>query len=108
MTDDASLATQTNRKQLQQIITGLSEGVILVEPDHRIVWANESALQLHGVETVEDLGADVDAYRERFALRYRNNHPLQAGNYPIDRVIAGETFSDVIVEVIPAADPDRC
>ena len=74
MTDDASLATQTNRKQLQQIITGLSEGVILVEPDQRIVWANESALQLHGVETVEDLGADVAAYRERFALRYRNNH----------------------------------
>ncbi len=108
MTDDASLATQTNRKQLQQIITGLSEGVILVEPDQRIVWANESALQLHGVETVEDLGADVAAYRERFALRYRNNHRLQAGNYPIDRVIAGETFSDVIVEVIPAADPDRC
>ena len=45
-----------------------------MEPDQRIVWANESALQLHGVETVEDLGADVAAYRERFALRYRNNH----------------------------------
>ncbi len=105
-TDHATLRRQTNRSQLQQIITGLSEGVILIEPDHTIVWANEAALRVHGVETVADLGADVDEYRERFALRYRNNHRLQAGSYPIDRVIAGESFSDVIVEVVPAADPD--
>ncbi|MGJ7611628.1 MULTISPECIES: PAS domain S-box protein [unclassified Variovorax] len=102
--NDRVLQTQTDRRQLQQIITGLTEGVMLVEPDQRIVWANEAALKMHGVVTIADLGGDVTQYRERFRLRYRNNHPLQEGQYPIERVIAGECFSDVIVEVFPAHD----
>ncbi len=102
--NDRVLQTQTDRRQLQQIITGLTEGVILVEPDQRILWANDAALKMHGIESVADLGRDVTQYRERFRLRYRNNHPLQDGQYPIERVIAGECFSDVIVEVFPADD----
>ncbi|WP_295987383.1 helix-turn-helix transcriptional regulator [uncultured Variovorax sp.] len=102
--NDRVLQTQTDRRQLQQIITGLTEGVMLIEPDQRIVWANEAALKMHGVGLVCELGEDVTQYRERFRLRYRNNHPLQEGQYPIERVIAGECFSDVIVEVFPVHD----
>lgn len=104
--NDAVLHRQTDRHQLQQIIRGLSDGVILIEPDQRIVWANDAALKMHGVDAIEGLGASVVEYRERFALRYRNRHRLVEGNYPIDRVVAGEAFSDVVVEVVPAADED--
>jgi PAS domain S-box-containing protein len=100
--NDRTLHTETDRRQLQQIITGLTEGVILVEPDQRILWANEAALKMHGVEKVDDLGHDVTEYRQRFRLRYRNNHNLLVGQYPIERVIAGECFTDVVVEVFPA------
>jgi PAS domain S-box-containing protein len=96
---EAVLARETNRRQLQQIISGLSDGVILLEPDQTILWANEAALQMHGVSKLAELGTNGDQYRERFALRYRNNHPLDADQYPISRVAAGDTFSDVIVEV---------
>ncbi|MBB3820788.1 PAS domain-containing protein [Xanthomonas arboricola] len=44
----SSPPSSTNRRQLQQIITGLSEGVILIEPDQSITWANEAALAMHG------------------------------------------------------------
>lgn len=37
--NDQVLRTQTDRRQLQQIIAGLTEGVILIEPDQRILWA---------------------------------------------------------------------
>jgi len=87
------LGQARGRHQLQQIIAGLSEGVILIEPGQRIVWSNEAALAMHGVESLEDLGATVDAYRRRFRLRYRNNHILKKSDYPLARVIAGETFS---------------
>lgn len=96
---DAVLRSQTDRHQLQQIIAGLSEGVILVEPDQSIIWANEAALKMHGVAALADLGGTVTQYRERFRLRYRNNHRLDHGQYPIERVIAGECFTDVVVEV---------
>ena len=94
-----------DRSQLTTIIAGLMEGVILIEPDQRIAWANDAALAMHGVETVAGLGTDVSDYRSRFSLRYRNNHLLADGFYPIERVIAGEVFDDVVVEVAPARNP---
>ncbi|MGZ0701073.1 PAS domain S-box protein [Pseudomonas piscis] len=97
----AVLATETNRHQLQQIISGLSDGVILIETDkaRSLLWANEAALAMHGVSEVAQLGANAREYAQRYALRYRNNHPLALDSYPISRVAAGETFSDVVVEV---------
>src|SRR5476651_2712435 len=103
----AVLAKETNRRQLQQIISGLSDGVILAEVDQTILWANEAALTMHGVSEIEALGVNTAQYAKRFALRYRNNHPLPLDSYPLSRVAAGEEFSDVVVEVTPAADENR-
>lgn len=95
------MTESVDRSQLQMIIAGLSEGVIIIEPDQTITWANESALSMHGVETLDQLGRSVDAYRANFVLRYRNNHLLGDDQYPAERVTAGETFADVIVVVAP-------
>jgi PAS domain S-box-containing protein len=101
------LTTETNRRQLQQIIAGLSDGVILLELDQTILWANAAALAMHGVSEIDELGANAEEYAKRFALRYRNNHPVPADNYPIGRIARGEVFSDVLVEVTPADDDTR-
>ncbi len=101
------LTTETNRRQLQQIIAGLSDGVILLELDQTLLWANEAALTMHGVRRISELGANAKEYAKRFALRYRNNHPVPAENYPINRVARGDTFSDVLVEVTPLDDEAR-
>ncbi len=101
---DAGVTADVDRHELRQIIAGLSEGVILVEPDQTIAYANEAALAMHGVENLDELGGDVDAYRDRFTLRYRNNRTPE--HYPIERVVAGERFHDVVVEVRRADRPD--
>ncbi len=90
------------RSQLQLIIAGLTDGVILVDPDQSLAWANQAALAMHGVVSIDDLGADVTEYRRNFQLNYRNNHAVDAGEYPIERVVTGEAFDDVVVEVTPA------
>jgi PAS domain S-box-containing protein len=97
---------QAERSQLEQIIAGLTEGVILIEPDQTITYANEAALRMHGVESFAALGRTVDEYRRNFALRYRNNHLVQPGSYPIERVIAGEAFDDVVVQVAHRDRPE--
>ena len=91
----------SSRRQLQQIVAGLSEGVILVDAHQAITWANEAALAMHGVSDLAALGTTVDEYRGRFQLRYRNNRRLSKGQYPIERIVSGEAFHDVIVEVTP-------
>ena len=96
-----------DQRQLKQIIAGLTDGVILIGTDQRILWANEAALAMHGTRRIKDLGATVGGYRRRFRLRYRNNRPVERGKYPIERVAAGENFSDVIVEVTRAGNPEQ-
>ncbi|WP_242206452.1 MULTISPECIES: helix-turn-helix transcriptional regulator [unclassified Pseudomonas] len=101
------LTTETNRRQLQQIIAGLSDGVILLELDQSILWANEAAMAMHGVSRITDLGHNADEYAKKFNLRYRNNHSISAENYPISRVARCESFNDVLIEVSPTDDPER-
>lgn len=98
------MTVDVDRHELRQIVAGLSEGVVLVEPDQTIAYANEAALAMHGVDSIDELGTDVDAYRARFALRYRNNRTPD--HYPIERVVAGEQFHDVVVEVRRADRPE--
>jgi PAS domain S-box-containing protein len=95
---------QVDRRQLQQIVAGLTEGVVLIDPDCSIAWANEPALAMHGVQQLKDLGADATQYRKNFILKYRNNHLLDAKQYPIDRVLAGQSLRDVVVEVTKRDD----
>jgi PAS domain S-box-containing protein len=97
---------QVDRRQLQQIVAGLTEGVVLIDPDCSIAWANEPALAMHGVQQLKDLGADATQYRKNFILKYRNNHLLDAKQYPIDRVLAGQSLRDVVVEVTKRDDED--
>lgn len=95
-------------RQLQEIIFGLTDGVILIGTDRRIIWANEAALTMHGVRKIGELGTTVGQYRKRFRLSEREqNRMLGRGAYPIERVVAAETFSEVTVEVRPAADPEQ-
>lgn len=94
-----STRTHVDRRQLQQIIGGLTDGVMLLDPDGSIVWVNEAAIAVHGCIRAEELGASAAQYRKRFLLKYRNNHRLAAKQYPIERALAGETFSEVVVEV---------
>jgi PAS domain S-box-containing protein len=93
------MGNRIQQSQLQQIVSGLSEGVILIGPDQRITWANAAALAMHGVSAIEQLGHDVASYRANYALTYRNKNKLGDGNAPVDRVVAGEAFHDVVVEV---------
>jgi PAS domain S-box-containing protein len=88
-------------RHLEQLISGLTAGVILVDPSGVIINANAAALQMHGVAKPQDLGATADDYCQKFCLRYRNHRRLTKREYPIMRMLAGESFPDEVVEVAP-------
>ncbi len=106
--DKGSNVPKINRVVLQNLIAGLSDGLILLENDGTVAWANSAALEMHRVEAVSELGADTASYRRNFTLRYRNNHLLDEGQYPLERLLAGETFEDVTVEISPSDDETEC
>ncbi|RYD61391.1 MAG: PAS domain-containing protein, partial [Sphingomonadales bacterium] len=93
---------------LEQLMTGLLEGVILMDPTGVILSANPAALAMHGVKAVEDLGDTADAYASRFRLRYRDRRTLPRRDYPLMRLLKGESFPDLIVEVTPVDADQPC
>ncbi|MHB8285682.1 MAG: PAS domain-containing protein, partial [Caulobacteraceae bacterium] len=97
---------EPNRAQLRQIIAGLTDGVILIEPDSRIVWANEAALAMHGVDHVADLGGSVEGYHKLFRLKYRNGRDVPPDSYPAARLCRGEDFTDLLIDVSSRRNPD--
>lgn len=105
--NDTSLPVGLRQSQLQQLISGLDDGVVLVKFDRTILWANERALALHGVRRLEELGGDIEAYRKRFHLTYRNKQPVHTNDFPIERVMKGETPRAVTIEVSPTGQPDN-
>ncbi|WP_262408399.1 helix-turn-helix transcriptional regulator [Sphingomonas sp. JC676] len=79
----------------------LLAGVILMDPTGVILGANAAALKMHGINKVEELGETADEYVQRFCLRYRDHRRLTAREYPLMRLLAGESFPDLVVEVAP-------
>ena len=51
------------------------------------------------------LGGTVAGYRRLFELRYRNHERLRADEYPMDRLLAGEAFRELIVQVTRRGQP---
>ncbi|WP_254602655.1 PAS domain S-box protein [Sphingomonas bacterium] len=80
-------------------MAGLTAGVILVDPAGALVGANDAALRMHGVKQASELGATADEYCQLFSLSRRNGRRLKAREYPIMRMLAGESFPDLTVEV---------
>ena len=89
----------TSREQLQQLVSNLVEGVLLIDPSGEIIWANNAALVMHDCEQLSALGVTVAEYYKRFVLMYLNHRKLTAKQYPVARAISGEEFEDVRVEL---------
>ncbi|OZI42404.1 PAS domain S-box protein [Bordetella genomosp. 4] len=96
----------TERRHLLEIIDGLVEGIILLDMNRHIAWANDTALSMHGVANLSDLGGTASGYRKNYKLRYRNQRKLLARQYPMYRALAGESFNDIVVEVTSVRDSD--
>jgi PAS domain S-box-containing protein len=100
------MASAPDRDQLHHIVASLSDGVVFIEPDGAIAWANDAALAMHGCKTLAELGSSVSEYHDRFLLRLRDGVALQAKNLPMARLMRGETFEDLVVEVCRRDRPE--
>ena len=86
------------------MITGLSTGVVTLETDGSVQYANQAALAMHGVSELNALGSTADGYRERFVLEDLLDIPLPPEAYPFARLLRGEAFTDLNVKLTVGGD----
>ena len=97
----------TGNAHLRQIVAEMSDGVVIASASGEILWANACALALYGISEVGELGGNAEGFRRSFELFQRNKHPLAPAKYPLDRLVAGDGFREVVVEVVRVGHDQR-
>jgi len=91
---------------LEQLTSQLLDGVILLDTAGTILSANAAAVRMHGVRTAKELGTSAEEYAQRFAVFSADHRPLKRREYPMFRLLAGESFPDLVVGVAPAGEQE--
>ncbi len=92
---------------LRQIVAALTEGAIFVDADGNLVWADGTALALHGARDLDELGGTASGYAARFRLAYVGGRPLERADYPLQRLLDGHTIDGATFEVTRRSDGRR-
>ena len=93
-----------DRTQLEAMIADLSTGILMVDTDGTLLYANRAALQMHGVSDFASLGRDLFRITKTIsALQDLSSVPLLPKAYPLERLLNGDTFTDLIV-MVPVKD----
>ncbi len=83
--------TQQARNQLEIILQGVADGIIVYDKDSRIIYANEAAARMTGYTSVQDLlqARPLEPTR-RFEITDEQGKPFQLDRLTHRRVLAGE------------------
>jgi PAS domain S-box-containing protein len=89
---DSEARLQKLNAEQQAILSQLTEGVIVTDPAGRIIFVNEAAKQLHGVDVLD---VEPSEYAETYRLYREDGSPHPFEELPLARaVIGGETVID--------------
>ncbi len=83
----------SERRKLNTVITSIAEGVILCDALGRLTLANESALNLLGLDSLP-FEQPLSAMPDFYVMRDLEGRPLELAQLPLARALAGEIFQD--------------
>ncbi|MEW5744942.1 MAG: EAL domain-containing protein [Nitrospirota bacterium] len=85
--------------QLNAVVTHMTEGLVVFDPEGNLLDMNPAALQIHGFKSVETLRRHLDDLTEIFELFDLEGRPLPVEQWPIGRVLKGEVIESYEVRV---------
>jgi hypothetical protein len=93
-------AAETSRAQMQAVIENMHEGVTIADAQGRIVLMNPATLRLYGFGSLEEVqGRPPGFLAHLLEVRDRDDRLLPPEEWPLGRVIRGQTFSNVELHV---------
>ncbi len=81
--------------QLQAVVAGISEGIVIADPAGRIVVMNSAAQRMCGYAHAEQVRASVTDLAHRFELRTLDGEAIDVQQWPFARARRGERFANV-------------
>jgi PAS domain S-box-containing protein len=86
-------ALENNLAQLEAVINSMTEGLVIADPQGNILMFNPAALAMHGFTSMEEIRQPLHSFTDLFDMRELDGQLIALKNWPLSRVLAGETFS---------------
>lgn len=80
-------------RHLSAVIASMADAVYVASADGKLVDVNPSGLRLLSIADRSELGSSIDDFHRRYGLRFLDGRPMDLGETPLRRALAGETFS---------------
>ncbi len=95
----AEAELRASRNQLEVILDGIADGVIVQESNARFVYANEAAARLAGFDSAADyLQATAAEISERLEVVDARGQPFDYAELPARRALRGEDAPEMVVQ----------
>lgn len=92
-------AMESSLRRFDALVSNLTEGLIFANPDGKIVFMNQVALDIYGFNKIENIVAERKEYKKIFSFRNSQGEEIPIDNLPIGRCLKGEKYSDFEVEL---------
>jgi signal transduction histidine kinase len=77
--------------QLEAVMNNLTEGIVVINPQHQVVYINPAGQKIFGFHTDEALRPLADYY-QRFCFQDLSATPILPEAYPLHRPLQGSSF----------------
>lgn len=85
---------ERDRAQLEAIFQAITDGVMVFDTQGEVVLVNEAEAKILGCQSVEEVKRTLAALAESYDVMDDNGRVLPAGEWPIARVLRGESVRE--------------
>lgn len=101
-TSDPATSSEAQKRSLaiEAIFHQMTEGLVIFDPQGHLIDMNPAALAIHGFDNVRGLQRHLDTLTDTFEIFDLDGNLLGTDDWPIGRVLRGETFERYDVRVV--------
>ncbi|MCL5958096.1 MAG: PAS domain-containing protein [Chloroflexi bacterium] len=86
---------EASLRQLEAVVSGMADGLMIVDSKGRVVSMNPAALEMNGFESAEESRRHWRDLVDLFEVTYLDGRPVPIEDWPAARALRGETFRNV-------------
>ncbi len=95
----AEESLRESEERLQVVIENLTEGLVISDLNGQLLHWNRAGLEMHGFQSVEEGLRRLPEFTQIFELRSLDGRVLSLDEWPLPRIIRGETLGDFEVNI---------
>jgi PAS domain S-box-containing protein len=95
----ARAAAERSLAQLRAVVSNISDGLVIADADGNLLDWNAAALKMNGYATVAEVRRNLSTFADTFVLSPPDGPALPFTEWPLSRILRGETISDCELRV---------